>query len=635
MPSAHEPAPARASSNATPDKTIPTLVRGAVGPSTWVWYALIFVVFGAVAFESLRQLGNSRETLIRREESRLVAGLLSAQTPAAVCMDQCRLRLGILRSQGVVPAAFDFRQGDAGPVGLREKLAAHLNDPVIADSEGGPPAVFNFDGVCVLGRADPSLTPELVRRRASEAPAWAVVSAVIEGPRFDPATGSPWCDLLMVYRPSRGRGAGVVVFPYDLRKLAITEERRPRELRHADYRLFLIGTGSLRVLASCATPALAAGLPTPGERHDLPGLDAMIVEAAATTTGQIARTMAWSHDGRPLLTLVQRQKAGPGLCAVAQCDLEQALAHWYRHRRYTIAGLATLGAMLVVMLVADIRRRRARGALLMLGAELEWHRNREAGLASIRSELERRIEARTAQLSARNAELTAVNGELDAFARTVSQDLRAPIGAILSRTEALEKRTPPVFEEDGMRLVSRMRVKALRVNELAEDILRLARVSKSKPARTPVNLSMMASAILSGLRESSPGRMTCFRIEPGHMVMADAGLARIVMENLLANAWKYSSKKRETFITFGREWRNGKSWYFVRDNGAGFDPAYADRLFRPFSRLHSAADFEGTGIGLATVARIVRLHGGEIIAEGRPGEGAVFRFNFTSTGGAA
>ena len=167
---------------------------------------------------------------------------------------------------------------------------------------------------------------------------------------------------------------------------------------------------------------------------------------------------------------------------------------------------------------------------------------------------------------------------------------------------------------------------ALRMGQLIDDLLRLSRVTRSEIHPVTVDLSALAHSIAAELVKSQPERQVEFVITPGLVVNADAQLLRIVVENLLGNAWKFTSKQAAAKIEVGRTVWQGQSMFFVRDNGAGFDMTYADKLFRAFQRLHPAMEFEGTGIGLATVQRVIHRHGGRVSAEGAVGQGATFYF---------
>jgi signal transduction histidine kinase len=225
-----------------------------------------------------------------------------------------------------------------------------------------------------------------------------------------------------------------------------------------------------------------------------------------------------------------------------------------------------------------------------------------------------------------NARLAAANADLESFSYSVSHDLRAPLRAIDGFSHALLEDAGERLTPDDQALLARVRAGAQRMARLIDDLLRLARISRLPMAVQEVDLSALAGAVALELRARDPDRPAHWEIAPGVHARGDEQLLHIVLENLLGNAWKFTRRQPEPRIAFGSENGGPESVYFVRDNGAGFDMAYADKLFGPFQRLHSERDFAGTGIGLATVARVVHIHGGQVWAESELGRGAIFRF---------
>ncbi|MCK6554972.1 PAS domain S-box protein [Candidatus Binatia bacterium] len=222
--------------------------------------------------------------------------------------------------------------------------------------------------------------------------------------------------------------------------------------------------------------------------------------------------------------------------------------------------------------------------------------------------------------------LEGANRELEAFSYTVSHDLRAPLRSIEGFSQLLAETNAERLDEDGHDYLRRILAAVRRMGELINDLLQLSRVTRSplQPVRT--DLSKLARAVVETLREREPTRQVEVVIEDGMSARGDTGLLRVVLDNLLGNAWKFTGRRDDARIEFRSLRRNGHAVYIVRDNGAGFDMAYAGKLFGAFQRLHMTSEFEGTGIGLATVQRIVHRHGGEIWAEGTLGEGATFSF---------
>lgn len=241
-------------------------------------------------------------------------------------------------------------------------------------------------------------------------------------------------------------------------------------------------------------------------------------------------------------------------------------------------------------------------------------------------DLERRVAERTAQLAA-------ANRELETFAYSVSHDLQAPLRHIISYSELLVEEHPQSFDKESRAWLERIHVAAGTMSQLIQSLLRLSRFTRVELRHTPVDLSRMACAHFDSLRDEEPTRSAEIEIEPGVEVIGDKELLGIVLQNLLANAWKFTGRRADAKIAFGvQRQADGTPSYFVRDNGAGFDPAHADRLFGPFQRLHSLKEFPGTGIGLATVKRIVHRHGGKVWAEADTNQGATFYFTLGPAG---
>jgi len=245
----------------------------------------------------------------------------------------------------------------------------------------------------------------------------------------------------------------------------------------------------------------------------------------------------------------------------------------------------------------------------------------QAEVFRLNADLEERVRQRTAQLQT-------ANQDLEAFSYSVSHDLRAPLNTIDGFSKLLGKEIgASAATERGKHYLARIRAGAVQMGELIDALLSLAQVSRTTLRRESVDLSAMAETVLNDYRQREPGRAAQLAIQPGLVVQGDPGLLRQVLENLLGNAWKYSSKQPQTDIIFRREsGPDGVAVYTVRDHGAGFDMAYSDKLFGVFQRLHTASEFEGTGIGLATVHKIITRHGGRVWAESAPGQGATFYF---------
>jgi PAS domain S-box-containing protein len=250
----------------------------------------------------------------------------------------------------------------------------------------------------------------------------------------------------------------------------------------------------------------------------------------------------------------------------------------------------------------------------------------EQELRELTSELETRVQERT-------AELERTNKELESFSYSVSHDLRAPLRAIDGFSRLLLEDYGATLEGEAQDYLIRVRKAVQRMGNLIDDLLNLSRVSRAELRPATVDLSRLATEIAAELREGNGARAVDVSIAPGLTAQGDPQLLRVALHNLLGNAWKYTGKTPQARIEFGAFQQDDETVYFVRDNGAGFDMQYAGKLFGAFQRLHTEREFAGTGIGLATVARIVHRHGGEIWAEGVPGVGATFYFILASPPG--
>ncbi len=246
-----------------------------------------------------------------------------------------------------------------------------------------------------------------------------------------------------------------------------------------------------------------------------------------------------------------------------------------------------------------------------------------AGQVSVAMERQRVEEA----LKQRTLELEASNKELESFSYTVSHDLRAPLRTLDGFSQAVLEDYSDKLDEEGKKWLQGIRGASQRMAQLIDDILGLSRVVRAELHMQNISLSEIARSVAAELQAAQPERRVEFRIADGLEAHGDPNLLRVALTNLLGNAFKFTARCPQAVIEFSSIERDGLLYYFVRDNGAGFDMAYADKLFRAFQRLHAASEFPGTGIGLATVQRIIQRHGGSIRAEGKPGQGAAFYFS--------
>ncbi len=271
----------------------------------------------------------------------------------------------------------------------------------------------------------------------------------------------------------------------------------------------------------------------------------------------------------------------------------------------------------------------------MRTVEIEWDEE-PASLILLHDVTERKfaqdqVEAQNVvledQVRERTAELVAANSELEAFAYSVSHDLRAPLRSIDGFSQALLEDCEDKLDMQGKDYLIRIRAATKRMADLIEDLLQLSRLTRTEMNIEKINLTRIARSVIDELQKSHPQRHVEIKIGDGLEDTADSRLMRITLENLLGNAWKFTEKQVKAVIEFGCTEEGGKKVYFIRDNGVGFDMAYVDKLFAPFQRLHNEEEFPGTGIGLALVRRIIHRHGGKVWTEGQTDKGATFYFS--------
>jgi PAS domain S-box-containing protein len=257
-------------------------------------------------------------------------------------------------------------------------------------------------------------------------------------------------------------------------------------------------------------------------------------------------------------------------------------------------------------------------AVCGISTDITARKHAEEQVSQLNAELERRVQ-----------ELEASTRELDAFAYSVSHDLRAPLRSVHGFSDILLQDYDDKLDDDGRQCLERIQSNVARMGQLIDDLLRLSHVSRTGLNRQRVDIGAQAREIIDELRRAEPGRRVETVIGDALVTTGDPLLIRLALENLLANAWKFTGKREQASICVGAVRQSGGQVFFVRDNGAGFDMRYAEKLFNPFQRLHPVTEFDGTGIGLAIVHRILTRHGGRIWAESEPGKGCVFFFTLT------
>jgi len=333
----------------------------------------------------------------------------------------------------------------------------------------------------------------------------------------------------------------------------------------------------------------------------------------------------WNHGAEELYGISRQEATGRGSHDLLHTYHPEGMDHvvalltqdgrWRGELTHTVGDRE----IIVESLMTLVTEADGRTTVLEVNRDITDQKRAQEEIRQLNQELEQRVADRTAQLEASNK-------ELEAFAYSVSHDLRAPLRGIDGWSMALLEDYGPKLDENGHKYLDRVRAETQRMGLLIDDLLKLSRLTRVELRYESVDLTTLARAITCRLRETEPNRNIDFTIQEGLSGIADAHLLEIVLVNLLNNAVKFTGPRAEARIEFGQNWHQDELVFYVRDNGVGFDMAYARTLFGAFQRLHKYTEFPGTGIGLATAQRVLRRHGGRIWADAKPNEGATFYF---------
>lgn len=344
-------------------------------------------------------------------------------------------------------------------------------------------------------------------------------------------------------------------------------------------------------------------------------LDGKIIE----TNPAFQRMVGFSGDElcRMCFSELTHPEDLPAELEAVNAMLSQSVSAFESEKRYIRKDSTVFWARMVASLIPDDHGAPLFGVSII--NDISQQKDAERALLELNSQLEQKVLLRT-------AELETANKELESFAYSVSHDLRAPLRAIDGYGSFLELDFGDQLTEDGQLLINNMRQATQKMSRLIDDMLKLSRVTRAEMTISSLDISQIVMSTLRIMSQQEPDRQVDFNVTPGMIAQGDAQLLQIAIENLLRNAWKFTSKIDQATIEVGKIAGSNPSTFYIRDNGAGFSMEYAEKLFIPFQRLHRADEFEGTGVGLATVQRIIHRHQGKIWAESTPGKGATFYF---------
>jgi PAS domain S-box-containing protein len=378
-------------------------------------------------------------------------------------------------------------------------------------------------------------------------------------------------------------------------------------------------------------------------RHMAQALGADLVVAGEMHTPGTVQTLAVFFEGAPVPNIeyqVEGTPCGHAMVHAGDCFYADHLAERFPTDQFPIGGGYNTymgvalhdadGTPIGILKALWVANKPSTSELQALMSIFSSRCNAELIRLRRDREIQRLHETLELKVTERTAQLEYLNRELDSFAYTVSHDLKSPLRSIDGFMHVLQDQMGERVHSEDQAVIGKVNGAVARMSHLINDLLALARVSQNMLGRRTVNLSDLALDVLRIEQQRDPSRLVDIEVEPGLVAHCDPHLCRIVLENLLGNAWKYTRHQKSPRIVFGQLTQSDTRApsFFVRDNGAGFDMSRADRLFKPFNRLHSANEFEGSGIGLATVRRIIERHGGHIAGEGVVGQGSTFRFSF-------